>query len=263
MKYFTKEMTLDEVKAAYRKYALQLHPDMGGSNEAMTELTHEFEIAFAIAKRSAPKQTKETAQSYKKEFYTQHGWKGSRYDHNLSTKDIAKIIREYIKHVHPTYRFSVTNDHNAIRIALMEYPVELTNYEFMKKEVEQYMSADEWFYIPSIDKNIKGNELTEEQKEEHIQYKLSKINTDYRSLNHYYLDTIEWINPVVLEVLKDIYNFLKSYHHDDSDSLIDYFYTNFYISMNIGKYNKPAKFVERTARISPTKQVRGAKRITA
>lgn len=265
MKYFTNSMTLDEVKAAYRKQALRLHPDMGGSNEAMTELTHEFEIAFALAKRNAPAETNETAAEYQREFYTQHGWKGSRYKIGLSTLDIAKIVRSYIKYVHPTYRFSVTTEYfsggSEINIALMEYPVELTNYELMQKEVERYMRADEWFYIPSIDKSIRGSELTEEQKEEHIHYKLNKKN--YHQLNYCYLDHTQWINPIILNVLIDINTFVKSYNYNDSDAMIDYFNTNFYYHLAIGQSDKPAKFVERIARISPAKQTKNVKRLTA
>lgn len=198
-----------------------------------------------------------------KEFYTQNGWKGSNYERGLSVPDIAKKIRAYIKKAHCTYKFSVTSDCNSINIALMEYPIELTNYELMKKEVEKDIRKDEWLYIPSLDKNIRGSDITEEQKEEHIRHKLSRTAADGRSLNHYYLNDIKWINPVILEVLKDIYSFTSSYNYDDSDIATDYFDKNFYVQLAIGKYEKPAKLVERTARISPTKKVKDAKLLTA
>lgn len=35
MTYFTNIKTLDELKAAYRRLAMQYHPDMGGDTETM------------------------------------------------------------------------------------------------------------------------------------------------------------------------------------------------------------------------------------
>ena len=51
MTYFTKSMTLEEVKAAYRTAAMQLRPDRGSNTDAMQQLNIEFEITFALAQR--------------------------------------------------------------------------------------------------------------------------------------------------------------------------------------------------------------------
>ena len=82
MKYFSKEMTLEEVKAAYKVAAMRLHPDRGGSTEAMQELNNAFAIAFAMAQKFSkanttdtkqqPK-TAESASSYRRQFYTVNG----------------------------------------------------------------------------------------------------------------------------------------------------------------------------------------------
>ena len=45
-KYFEACKTLDMLKAAYRKAALENHPDAGGSKEAMQEINAEYEEAF-------------------------------------------------------------------------------------------------------------------------------------------------------------------------------------------------------------------------
>ena len=136
MKYFKKTMTVQEVKNAYRKAAMALHPDKGGSVQVMQELNTEFEIAFMLAQKCNPAQSEtadatETATEYRRQFYTANGWQGSRYDRKLTTKDIAKIMREYVKNVYPTYRFSITATVRGIRISLMEYPVELTNRDML------------------------------------------------------------------------------------------------------------------------------------
>ena len=48
MKYFTECSTLEDVKATYKKLAMQHHPDKGGSTETMQAINKEY--AFATAK---------------------------------------------------------------------------------------------------------------------------------------------------------------------------------------------------------------------
>lgn len=264
MKYFTKKMTLDEVKAAYRAAAMRLHPDRGGSTEAMQQLNTEFEVAFAIAQKfekaeptyskRQPK-TAESAGSYRQQFYTVNGWQGERYDRNLTTKDIAKLIREYVKAMYQTYRFSITSDVNSITIALTEYPVELTNSELMLKYYHTNYHQRR-SYIPSKG-IIETNSMTQSDIEEWIRY---QVETAHCERNVSKSDT--WMNPVLYKVLQDIKNFMNSYNYDNTNSMEDYFDRNFYDHVQIGKGDKPAKFVERTARISPKKE-KEAKRLTA
>lgn len=265
MKYFTKKMTLDEVKAAYRAAAMRLHPDRGGSTEAMQQLNIEFEVAFAIAQKfeeADPTYTKrqpktaESAGSYRRQFYTVNGWQGERYNSNLSTKDIAQLIREYVKNAYPTYRFSITSNIRHITVSLMEYPVELTNATMMRNYCRAKVRTQP-VYIPSKNKYVNANEISEADKEEWIAYRLETAN---QRKDFYESDT--WLNPVVFAVLKDVQDFMSSYNYDDSDSMTDYFNVNFYDSLQIGKDGKPAKLVKRTARISPKKE-KAVKKLTA
>ena len=181
----------------------------------------------------------------KQEFYTQHGWKGSNYNSNLTTKDIAAIVKDYVKKAHSDYRFSITSDYYGISVTLMEHPVELVNYELMKKKVEKECQGGGFYYDEAANRYIKTDSFTEKQIEKFVQEEIQKAN--YQQLNSY-LRGLEWMNPAVLEVLQDIKKLLASYNYDDSDSMIDYFDTNFYVDFNIGKSGKPAKLVARTAK---------------
>ena len=49
MKYFTGCKTLDEIRALYKKLALQHHPDRGGDTATMQEINKEYAYASAHA----------------------------------------------------------------------------------------------------------------------------------------------------------------------------------------------------------------------
>lgn len=101
MKHFNNVTSLEDLKKQYRKLALANHPDKGGRTEVMQEINIEFDVLFKVWKDkitdSNEQPTSETASEYRRNFYTANGWEGSRYDFNLSTKEIAARVREYVK----------------------------------------------------------------------------------------------------------------------------------------------------------------------
>lgn len=46
------------------------------------------------------------------------------------------------------------------------------------------------------------------------------------------------------EILSNVKNLVNQYNYDDSDGMIDYFNTNFYLHLNIGKWNKPFRKIQ-------------------
>ena len=71
MKYFDNIHTLDELKKAYRRLAMQYHPDCGGDEETMKAINAEHDALFEQLKRTHNEtadeyhQTTETAEEFR------------------------------------------------------------------------------------------------------------------------------------------------------------------------------------------------------
>jgi hypothetical protein len=63
-------------------------------------------------------------------------------------------------------------------------------------------------------------------------------NRTHVSINHYRIKD-EAITDEAKEVMSYVDELAQSYNFDDSDSMIDYFHTNFYLTLAIGKWDKP------------------------
>lgn len=214
MKYFTDIATLDALKAEYRRLVLKHHPDRGGDVEVMKAINNEYDALFPALKlkhnQTTAEPTHETAESTRSEFYTQYGFEGRNYDRNLSTKDIAQKIREYVKAVYPDCKFSVTTHYasmcSEIRVALMSGP-----------------------------------------------YAALANGKDHKGVNQYYVERDEDLTDWARAVLIDVNDCIRSYHYDDCDSMIDYFDTNFYYDLAVGKWDKPYTVTNKPRKIGAPK----------
>ena len=81
MKYLNNIHTLEELKKAYRQWAMQLHLDMGGTDEDMKTLNAECEAVFAKVKDV---HTNKDGEEYHKES-------------NEAPQDFINIINELLK----------------------------------------------------------------------------------------------------------------------------------------------------------------------
>lgn len=233
-KYFKNVKSFEDLKAQFRTLARKNHPDAGGNAEAMKEINFEYDALFPIWKdrhntEQPESKTTETAESTRLHFYTENGWEGSRYNHDLSTTDISKIVKNYCKEKYPTWKFSVTSKYfsggSEILICVMEAPVDIFDREYFNLPANE--RRDCW----NIEKMTKENS-----------YDMQLHNIRERK-NHLYL------NEIGYTALKDVYDFMQSYNYDDSDSMIDYFSCHFYGFLYIGKWNKGFNIVPKTARI--------------
>ena len=132
-----------------------------------------------------------------KNFYTQNGWEGKNYDSNLKIKDIAAKVREYAKKKYPEFKFSVRSGWSTYTGTITISLMGGKCYPF----VEGSKSAE------------RGYMRT-----------MSTIGGFEKDLT-----------PEVFEALDDVTSYANSFNYDDSDGMIDYFDTNFFLHIEIEK----------------------------
>lgn len=151
--------------------------------------------------------------------YTSTGWVGANHDSNLGVKDIAKMTRDYLKTNYPDCKFSVTKEHtSSINVALMSAPFS----PFATPDVTVVSGHDARY---GLDDFMKGW--------------ANAIARGCHGVNHYYIDDSKYLTDKAKAMFKDITKFMNGYNYDDSDAMTDYFDTNFYMNLAIGKWDKP------------------------
>lgn len=145
----------------------------------------------------------------------------------MNTKEIAKQIRTDLKTM-KGYKFSVRTEYfsggSAIHLNVMNSPIKLIR---TMPEIPEYINP-EINYTRSQIEDMQGN--------------------NYHQLNEYQLrdeyNPESWCNGVFLTEaghndLMKIVKIGKKEHWDKSDISVDYFHTNFYFHISLGKWDKP------------------------
>ena len=239
MTYFKNVKSFEDLKNQFRELARKNHPDAGGDAETMKAINQEYDTLFPIWKHrhnaTAEEPTTETADSTRTHFYTQNGWAGSKYDSSRSTKEVAALVRAYVKEIYPTYKFSVRYSHASM---CSEVHVELVNAPSEIYKQFEELTQEERFWVWQRAENNSWVKPFRCLDDEHMAI-LKKAYEEHTFLKRY--------TEVVQSVIDDIDREVNSYRYDDSDGMIDYFSTNFYwfgVKLS-GKF----KVVEKTARI--------------
>lgn len=244
MAHFTNVKSLDDLKAQYKVLALANHPDCGGNAETMKEINAEYDNLFIIWKhrynQTASEPTTETADSTRHHFYTQNGWAGKNYRAGRTTKEIAALIRTYVKETYPTFRFSVRFESasmcSEIFTDITQAPERI--YKTFDELTEDEL-VDVWRAAGRRGWAVQYGCLDDDE--------MAKLRAAYSE--H---DCLLVYTDLVQHIVKDVEREVKSYRYDDSDGMIDYFDTNFYY---FGvRVSDKFKIVEKKARVEATKE---------
>ena len=246
MGYFNNIGTLEELKKEYKSLARQHHPDMGGNLEDMQKINAEFDKLFKIyqSRPTAEKsETEETAESFRSEFYTQNGWKGSKYDEtsHLSVVEIAKLIRKDLKAELPECKFSVTTESasmcSEIYVCLMTspYPAYMTAEEIKEARKDSTLWND---YSHPLNKHYN---ITVNGRYYNCNFMTNF--TEQRELTDeeftVFCNTVKISTEKITAILKTVDAIVEKYRYSDCDGMIDYFDVRFYyFDCKIGKWDK-------------------------
>lgn len=245
MTYFKNIKSLEDLKNQFKILARTNHPDSGGNVETMKSINCEYDRLFPIWKHrrdmAEPQtQTAETADSTRSEFYTQNGWKGENYNSNQSLKEIAVIIRAYVKELYPTYKFSVRTSYASmcqeLHVKLKEAPKKIYKdfFELNHDEILKAWSKAEY------NRYIKQNGCLDDEC-------MKELDSAYKK--HHFMKVY---TDDVAAMLEDVDRQVNSYNYDDSDAMIDYFHVKFYY---FGCAPDDLKIVSKTARVKKCPKV--------
>lgn len=245
-KYFKSVKSYDDLKNQYKKLLKANHPDNGGNVETMKEINVEYDALFTVWKNKKEVETgeeiKETADSTRSQFYTMFGWEGSNHDWNRSLKEVAQIVRTYVKEKYPTYKFSVRTSYASmcqeLHVDLKESPVEVY------KTVEELTDDDK---IKFLNKASRNNYWTLDSWND-VEFK-----EEYNRITSEHGDFFKVMNDITSAVVADVDAFVKSYNYEDCNGMIDYFDVDFYYFGCCQDNGAEIKIVPKTARIKNKK----------
>ena len=151
----------------------------------------------------------------------------------MPSNEITKEIRQTLKQEFPSCKFSVTKEVYAggwsIHVSLME-----ADFNPMRDPQD----VSDWA-IEKIHDSYFTREVMEKTQ-----------NENYHQLNYYALgddyDEDNWCNGVFLtekahNILQRVTQICQKRNWDNSDAMTDYFDVNYYLHLNIGKWDKPFK----------------------
>lgn len=247
MKYFTNCRTLDELKREFRRLCMIHHPDRGGDEDTMKAINNEYDAVFPAFRlaynQTAATPTKETAESTRSEFYTQNGWKGSRYDSSRSLKEIAEAVRQFIKEQFPTYKFSVRTHYASmceeLTVEMKEAPCKVYKdfSELTKQDKSELISRMEYNNVFAL-----------------TSWNDSELEQEFTRI---WAENGEWyrcVSDQIKAAAEAVDEYVNSYNYSDCDGMIDYFDVNFYYFGCLSDNGRHVKFVPKTARITAKKE---------
>lgn len=204
MGYFQNINSLAELKKSYRILALQNHPDKGGCTETMQQINLEFERLFAKWKDD-----------------TTVSAAASGYENDYA----GASANEYTEYVYNEYRWKGRNYNGQMHGEIVEII-----RKWLKETYPRYKFSATQNGYRSINIYLVKADFEAFTKESGLIHK---------NINHYHIGADRIITERACEVMLNVRDFTMSYNYDNSDIMTDYFDTNFYLTLGIGRYDKP------------------------
>lgn len=246
-KYFKNVTSYEDLKKQYKELLKANHPDNGGDENVMKEINIDYEALFPVWKSREEAKTgekvNETAASTQTHFYHEYVWKGDNHDWNRSLKEVAQIVRAYVKEKYPTYKFSVRTAYASmckeLLVELKESPIEIY------KTVDEFTEKDKSkFWRKAINNHVWTLDCWNNDEFKKEYERIIKEEGNFYKI----------LNETTTAVINDVDRFVQSYNFEDIDSMTDYFHVDFYYSSCGENNGMNIKVVPKTARIKDTKK---------
>lgn len=171
---------------------------------------------------------------------------GSKSNRHLYGSDLAKAIRADLKSA-GIKGVTIASRHGDIQATIATTSADVVpELEFVQKYKELDAATFDWIHYTdefgierSVHKQDIGNlpgDLRESIRLENAYKEYARDYAKSTSLNHYYLDKYTGFTAEGLARIKKVLAIIEAYRYDESNSMVDYFSTNFYITL----YTKPA-----------------------
>lgn len=172
-----------------------------------------------------------------------HGGKSHKY---LYGQDLKKAIADDIKKA-GIKGITLAMKHGNLQATIKTTTEDLKTFEEFEKEFR--IKAGSWIYYFNENgkiQNIYGEKyfynLTEEEQKDirtkAARFEYYKEAETETTLNHYYLDDYKAFTEIGMKKINKICRIIEAYRYDESNSMVDYFDTNFYYDI----ITKPSKY---------------------
>ena len=253
MKYFKNVKSLEDLKTQFKTLARKNHPDAGGNAETMKEINCEYDALFPIWKdhhntAEPQNQTDETADSTRRQFYTEWGWEGENHKWGRDVAEVAKIVRAYVKEKYPTWKFSVRISRysmgRSLSVDLLECPIQMYKpfsdvYDNDRDHNKVFNKLYNNWLIPKDEAHEKNGWSREEVE---IAYNAAVEKNGFYGIR----------SEAFAAVIDDVERFVKSYNFEDCDSMTDYYHVDFHF---LRVDTDHCKYIPKNARIKNAESV--------
>ena len=211
MKFFNNIKSFSELKSQYRTLAIQNHPDRGGDVATMQAINNEYDELYKVWYNRLPEASRPMDVTGEESRRSFYTYHGwAGKNYNANLR--TKDIAELVR----------------------KYCKEQwSGWKFSVRIKLASMCAE-------ISVTLKGGPIAHAVNDEYYE-----VQTSY----HYGKERDERIVEEAEIVMKDVISYLNSFRYNDSDAMIDYFDTNFYIFETI-EGNTKWQEIHRTARVT-------------